>query len=129
AGSGAVGLEALSRGAEKVVFIEKDWRNISIIKENLIKIKKSALVIKGDVLKTLKKISGEEFNIIFSDPPYQTEITEKLFSLILNHELLAKDGWLILEHYHKEEPIKNLDIRLAFVKKYGQTILSFYLRR
>ncbi len=95
AGSGIMGLEALSRGFEKVVAVEKNIKVVKILKENYNKIGLKENLIVGDCLK--KKIS-EQFDVIYIDPPYFSGIYEQVLEKIQNENLLAKDGIIILEH-------------------------------
>ena len=105
AGTGSYGLEALSRGAESGVFIEKDGQTASCLRSNLIAVCKSANVssdsfevIRSDVL-SLKTRLGGPFDLIFADPPYPilTKIAPKLFARMLKDGLIDKSSLLVLE--------------------------------
>lgn len=100
AGSGQMGIEALSRGAKHAVFIEKDKRAIQCIRENLTftKFTEQADVICADVLQALSMLKDEQrFDIIFIDPPYQMGIEKRVLEMIYEHHLLCEDGYIIIE--------------------------------
>ncbi|MBQ6386068.1 MAG: 16S rRNA (guanine(966)-N(2))-methyltransferase RsmD [Lachnospiraceae bacterium] len=101
AGSGSIGIEALSRGASRAVFVEKDRRTQKLINENLTftKLADRAELIGGDVLSVLPRLAGgEPFDIIFMDPPFNHGL-EKETLLLLERmpDLLAPDGLVIAE--------------------------------
>lgn len=98
AGSGQIGIEALSRGAKSAVFIEKNKKAVDIIQKNL---NKTKLEQKGDILKkdvvSALPFLGETYDIIFMDPPYALEIEDEVLTSIQNHNLLDEDGMIIIE--------------------------------
>lgn len=129
AGSGGVGLEALSRGAAKVVFIEVDPRCIEIIKRNLgvCGFDDGYEVISAPVAKGVKLLSKrkEQFNIIFADPPYEKGMVKEIFHLRGICNLTSKDGIMVIQHSLREEPGLDIDnIILADQRKYGDTVIS-----
>ena len=100
AGSGAIGIEALSRGANKAVFIEKNKMAVKCINENLIhtRLNDRANVICGDVLSILKSHRlHDRFDIIFLDPPYGDDIYLSVLNIIKENNLLNQDGFVIME--------------------------------
>lgn len=120
AGSGAIGIEAVSRGAVHSTFVDKSRESISCIKENLSKLKAEAIceVIQGDVLSTLAKLQKREltFDIIFADPPYGDSTTEKLLQAIDKGHLLKPEGTFFLETGAGEK-FTNLELTaLKYVK-------------
>lgn len=126
AGAGAVGIEALSRGANKVVFADSNKESIALIKKNLSLIPAKNFIIMQnqcfDVLKSLM-YQGEVFDIIFLDPPYATNLAEKCIRVIYNQGLLAENGLIVWEHDEtKLELLQNIEqIR---TKKYGKKYVS-----
>ncbi len=131
AGSGAVGIEALSRGAEKVIFVESDGRAVGIIKENLKRchLAEKAVIIHRNFERSAKRIKEiqNSFDLIFADPPYQGINYETLINQTRKHALLNKLGWLIIENLRKDPlPDTINDLDKMRVKYYGQTALSFY---
>ena len=99
-GSGQIGIEALSRGAARAVFVEKNKRTVELIKKNLTKTKlsDSARVIRGDVVSQLPQLATEgAFDIIYLDPPYASGLEEQVIAGIDEHGLLADGGRIIVE--------------------------------
>ena len=99
AGSGALGLEALSRGAKKCVFVDNNFEAIKTIKENirLLKIEEETEVIKSEYMSYLQN-SNEIFSLVFLDPPYKEKDSyEKVISYLLKEQRLSKDGIIVLE--------------------------------
>ena len=131
AGTGAVGIEALSRRAKKVIFIEKEQKCIKIIKDNLEKTENSqnAVVYKIDFLSGLKLLSKKNYllDYIFLDPPYSRGLVNISLLEISNLPILRKSGWVIAQHYKKEKVMENLsNLRLFDQRRYGECYLSFY---
>lgn len=129
-GSGSVGIEALSRGAERVDIIELNAKAYKIVQENLEKSKLGdhAKLIKGDAFKYILRGELPSFDYIFIAPPQYHGMWIKMLTLIdQNPALLAKDGWIIVQI----DPIEDEEPNLANLKefdkrKYGSTILKFY---
>ena len=99
AGSGALGLEALSRGAKKCVFVDNNFEAIKTIKENIksLKIEEETEVIKNEYMSYLQN-SNEIFSLVFLDPPYKEKDSyEKVISYLLKEQRLSKDGIIVLE--------------------------------
>ncbi|KAA0258805.1 16S rRNA (guanine(966)-N(2))-methyltransferase RsmD [Deferribacter autotrophicus] len=122
AGSGAFGIEALSRGAKEVVFVDKDTRSL---KSNLSLIKLSNFkVIKGDVFKVLNKLKLD-FNIIFIDPPYGRVDSKRLLTTIFKNQIIANDGILIYEESIRTEFEVIDKFCLIDEKRYGDTKIYY----
>lgn len=105
AGSGAIGIEALSRGAKKAVFIEKNRMAVKCIHENLntTRLSDKAEVIAGDVLSVLKSHRlHEHFDLVFIDPPYGDELYIPVLKIIKEQDILAEDAVIILECRSKD---------------------------
>jgi 16S rRNA (guanine(966)-N(2))-methyltransferase RsmD len=131
AGTGAVGIEALSRGAKNAIFIEKELKCIKIIKENLEKTGNSqnAIVFKMNFLSGLKLLVKENYllDYIFLDPPYNRGLVNISLLEISKLFILRKNGLLIAQHYKKEKVIENLNnLSLYNQRRYGECYLSFY---
>jgi 16S rRNA (guanine966-N2)-methyltransferase len=130
AGTGAVGIEALSRGAKKVVFVESDRRFCNLIKENLRALRVPPdryEVICDDFVNALKRLSkrGERFDFIYADPPYEKGYYTKVVNLVRNLNLLDEDGLLILEEPKKSPFIPEDEEWLVEKRHYGTTTVSF----
>ncbi len=131
AGAGNIGIEALSRGAVDVVFVENDIKNIRIIKENLkiTGLEEQAELICKDVLNAIVILGmrKKQFDIIFLDPPYLKNYETGVLLAIASHGLLSPGGMVIVESNIKSRPpggAKNL--KTIRQEKYGDTMLSFY---
>lgn len=131
-GSGSVGLEALSRGASLVVFVDNDVKSMTTLMGNLKKSglsDKDVVVHKGDVIQVLARLDKEtfSFDVVFMDPPYACGLVEPTLSVVSSASLLRPDGLVIVEHGIGEEIprcIKHLEIES--VRQYGDSILSFF---
>ncbi len=98
-GTGSFGLECLSRGANKIIFIEKEKEAVKILVQNIRKIKKikNTKIFINDTLSLLKKNTFNlKFDLIFCDPPFKDKNTEELIELVFQKRLLEKKGILIL---------------------------------
>lgn len=127
-GSGSVGIEALSRGAGKTFFVEKNRKNAEIIKRNLETCKASKdefEIAIADFLMFLER-SNEKFDFIFIDPPYKNlEFYSKAAEIVERRKLLADDGIIICEHEAKNEIMLD-GFELQTRKKYGIKMLSYF---
>ena len=135
-GSGALGLESLSRGAEKAYLIDSSGKAIKIIKQNVIKTKfeEKAIVLQEDYLKALDsfKRKNVKFDFVFLDPPYKTNFAFIATKLILENELLEKTGTIIIETDIEEDilaELEKLELNIMDVKKYGRVTLIFVGRK
>jgi 16S rRNA (guanine(966)-N(2))-methyltransferase RsmD len=130
AGSGAMGGEALSRGAALVVGIERSPKAIEIIRHNWQKIATPAQefrILRGELPKYLEKLAGETFDRIYFDPPYESGLYNSVLEAITNYGLLDKDGELAVEHDVKFWKAIELEgLTIAREKKYGNTSVTFY---
>ncbi len=126
AGSGGVAIEAISRGANNVTLIDKDQKSINLIRKNLMKIEEDPKVIKSDVLSFLTYDTGT-YDYIFLDPPYDLdlELIEKILNIIMEKNLLNKNGQVIFE-FQTKKGIEFDNIKLVKFKKYGISGFSFY---
>jgi len=131
AGSGALGIEALSRGASSVVFVETDRQSAQIVESNLAKTKLKGRVRQQDVFDFLRYASGAElFDVVFADPPYEkTENGERFTEKLLANEALSKlmdaDGIFVLEKQPTEAFPEMKQWRLLRQKVYGATEVLF----
>jgi 16S rRNA (guanine(966)-N(2))-methyltransferase RsmD len=138
AGTGAVGIEALSRGAGKTVFVDDNSLRVNVIKEVLEKfgLKNRAKVIKDKASNYIKK-SEFVFDIIFVDPPYASDEINTILPLIDETDILSDNGVVIAEHSSKKTPpfTSPLDkggirgtgnLRLIKTYRYGDTSLTLY---
>ncbi len=131
AGSGAIGIEALSRGAEKCWFCDADRMSIRLVKANLrtCGIGDEARIVTGDYKKTLRKIT-DKVDIFFIDPPYESGVYESCLSQIEILDLLTDDGIIITEHDSRTEIAEETDtLEKVRDHRYGKTVLSVYRKK
>ena len=100
AGSGALGFEALSRGAEDVIFIEKNTACASQLKANLALLNAKAKVLQSDALRFLDHIDkpNKAFDLVFLDPPYRQDLIEKSLTYLTTEKLIDENSLVYLEH-------------------------------
>ena len=124
AGSGIMGLEALSRGFSEVYCIEKNIKTANILKSNYAKLKLEPQLTIGDSIKILKE-SEKSFDVIYIDPPYESDLYESSLKVIKEKKLLNKDGIIILEH---DKEMTFGDFQLIKQKVYSQKFISFLVQ-
>lgn len=130
-GSGALGIEALSRGAKKAVLCDKSKKAINIIKLNLEKthLEKDAIVFQEDYNKALNFLKDKyHFDLIFLDPPYKEEFVKESIEKIIQLDLLKKSGKIIIETDDEDrilKEIKNLNVNITSLRKYGRVKVIF----
>jgi len=126
AGSGAMGLEALSRGAARAVFVERDGDAIRAIERNLDKLRLSATVLRQDAATALaaEAAAGRKYDLVLVDPPYEmyTDIEPQLARYL--PALLADDGVVVVETDARVEPTLPLEQRTS--RKYGAARVTVY---
>lgn len=131
AGTGNLGLEALSRGAKKAYFVDNHLPSLSIVKKNIQTTGYEAFseVIHASYEKALEERINESADIIFLDPPYNKGLIMKSIHHICNYEKLSKSGIIVAEHsleeMVEEEPH---DLKPIKRKKYGTTLVSVFKR-
>ncbi len=131
AGSGSLGLEALSRGAEHVTFVDNSQASLRVLRRNIgrIKVEDPFSVIKKDVLTFLRK-NKQPFDLIFADPPFQWDEFDKLLPLIFKAENLTEYGLLVLESEktHEIQWDGELYEKLR-QKKFDRSLITFFCRK
>jgi 16S rRNA (guanine(966)-N(2))-methyltransferase RsmD len=132
AGSGAIGIEALSRGAAEATFVESHKEALRCIKANLatLKIEKEAAVYSYDVFDVLKKLEkkGKHFDFIYADPPYHIiSIYDELLSYLDSSQLLSRGGILFLESPSSLKDRKTKQLVLIDERRFGTTLLHQYV--
>lgn len=119
AGSGGIGIEALSRGARETVFVEKNPKAMECVKENLkhTKLSGKAVTMTTDVMTALYKLDGEKkFDYIFMDPPYNNELEKKVLEYLSESDLLEEQAVIIVE--------ASKETVFDYVEKLGFTIIK-----
>ncbi len=137
AGVGAVGIEALSRGATHVVFVERDPRSLQVIRRNLLSCglmdratilpRDARAVLRDATLRKRGNRSSEPFGIVFADPPYKGSTALDFLRLMQDSELLGRDGLLIIEHDRRQLlPDRSGALGRLKMYRYGDTMVSVY---
>ena len=131
AGSGALGIESLSRGAREVVFNDCSKDSVAIVKKNLSSLKipvngEEAKVMQADYTACLSQIKGK-FDLVFIDPPYRFDYGKKALELIAKEGLLTEDGIAVCE---RDIPFEGEIVGLEKYdeRKYGKAYLTFFKR-
>ncbi len=134
AGTGAMGIEALSRGAETAVFVDNDPKAVKLVKKNLelCRFTGRAKIINMDVQSalTFANKKRESFDLIFIDPPYLMSLTAVVLNYIADKKLLNADGLIVAESSKRmiwDGEIKGIE--LFDRRRYGDTVVSFYKNR
>jgi len=146
AGSGAIGIEAVSRGAKKVVFVEHNPICVRILKNNFsYLLPPTSYLLPLKVSTAVEKLSKDKaiFDIIFMDPPYYKDLAlrlrsgpmmsrveslaKKTLQILSGYDILTPNGFIIVQHFKKDNlPVTAGDLTLFKQARYGDTVLSFY---
>lgn len=131
AGTGNLGIEALSRGAVSAVFVDNSRESCRIIKENLehTKMQDKGIVYHGSVQSIISKLAAQNkmYDIIFMDPPYKKNFIVETLNILANNDIIKKNGILIAEHSILDVvPEDSGKLRLVSSRRYRETVLSFY---
>ncbi len=131
AGSGALAIEALSRGAEHALLVEQDRGAARTIEANLEKagLSGKAEIIRTDFHSALRKLErrGDEFDLVFIDPPYQSALLEEAVRVLAEYRVVSCQAIIVVEHFKKMEPPTSIaGIQHSSTRFYGQTALSYY---
>lgn len=129
AGSGAMSMEALSRGARRAVLVDADKRSVDIIKKNVTSLKFSEYcdIINMSCFDYMDK-AKEKFDIIFLDPPYNMDFIETALRGILEHDILADEGIIVLESDGTDFHDEYASLSVYRQRKYGRTYITVYKR-
>jgi 16S rRNA (guanine(966)-N(2))-methyltransferase RsmD len=130
AGSGNLGLEAMSRGAAAVDFVERSYRSIKIIKENLAITGFDGNVIKKDAMRFVQDCETQ-YDLIFADPPYDRGFIENLMESIEEQpQILSEAGIMVIEHSKREPVILESEIfGIWREKNFGETVVTFVIKK
>ncbi len=127
AGTGAIGIEALSRGAERAFFVDDARESLNVTRQNIEQsgFGDRATITPAKAESYLKKTS-EQFDVVFLDPPYSHDQNE-LLNLVSASEILKQDSIVVYEHFKKQATVQKAG-RLALYREaaYGDTVLAFY---
>lgn len=107
AGVGSIGIEALSRGAKEVYFVEKGRTTVKMLKENInsLELNENAVILNMDFQRAIRtlKVRKKKFDIIYVDPPYSSDFADKTLDLLSSSNVLSSRGIIMIEHFHKKK--------------------------
>ncbi len=131
AGTGALGIEALSRGATSAVFIDKEKEAFSIIGRNLeiCRLEEQSKVMRWDIATNLKCLEGKEpkFDMVFMDPPYDQGLAQKALANLYQSNSVTNGAIVVVEHSPAEPVHENLfGFEMTDQRRYGRTCFSFF---
>ena len=127
-GTGSLGIEAFSRGAHSVIFVDKDHRSINLIYKNIARLKigdqfkDNVKIIRDEAIKALKKVN-KIFQIVLIDPPYNTNITEKCLFKLKELNLINQQSYIFAES-SKTEDFNYYGYQILDIKIYGNSKLT-----
>lgn len=129
-GTGAFGIESLSRGAKQAVFVEKSRDALDVIKRNIQAsvLEKQIQVIKWDILKNLNCLRRIplRFDLVFMDPPYNRDMIQKGLRNLYHSDCLNQGGCIVVEHSASEPILENtIEFAILDQRKYGKTLVTF----
>lgn len=133
AGTGSLGLEALSRGCSSAVFVEANRKVLPVLKRNCesVACSEEYEILAGDAIGAIKQLASKvsKFNLIFMDPPYNSTLSNEAIEAVSRLDILESGGLIIVEHDKMQIQAGTFDgIYLAETRRYGNTYLSFYKR-
>lgn len=130
AGSGAIGIEAISRGAEQVVFVDNSKESLAIVKKNLEMLKEEAQVINGSFEYALQRLKNGNFDIIYLDPPFAYTDIANILKLIKENNVLSDSGIVVYESLYNAKADNSYKTVQGFniikSKKYGTIAIDIY---
>lgn len=133
AGSGSLGLEALSRGADSAVFVDKGTKALALIRENCAKVRaENVRIVREDAFRYVKGWNWQEqpFTLIFFDPPYRGGLYQPVLKAIDESPILCEGGLVVVEHGRNEDlPRDCLNLMIVDNRRYGDTQISLFSRQ
>lgn len=133
AGSGAIGFEALSRGASEVTLVEYNRTCLLAMEKNIAALKlENCVLYPQEAERAIRRLHKEckKFDIIFLDPPYYGDRVKKTLQTLSAYDILAPNGFVVAQHFRKDGlPAENGELILIKEARYGDTLLSFYKKR
>jgi len=131
AGTGALGIEALSRGAAHVTFVDADRRAIALVEENVRRcgVAERCAIIRGNLIEVAPHLTHAPFDLVLLDPPYSCDAEDVRGALRAVSRALAEDGLVVLEHARRREGPRAVgDLIATRTLGSGDSVLSFYRR-
>ncbi|MFH1512179.1 MAG: 16S rRNA (guanine(966)-N(2))-methyltransferase RsmD [Bacillota bacterium] len=127
-GSGALALEALSRGAKRAVLADKSRQAVECIRRNAetLRFTEQTLIVQGDWQTVLERLSDISFDLVFLDPPYQLPQYRQMTDALESRGLLKRDALIVIEHAKNVTPDVSKSFRLRDERTYGDTAIHLY---
>lgn len=134
AGTGNLGIEALSRGAGWALFVDVAKKAVVLVRENLDRVKLSdrSTVWKADVFSVLSRLGrmGRRFDLVFCDPPYGHQFAKRSLHFLVYEHLVEKNGVVIVEHHRKDKlPQRVVTLLMINERRFGDSVLTFYQQK
>jgi 16S rRNA (guanine966-N2)-methyltransferase len=128
-GSGALGLEAMSRGASEAVFVERSGMIRKVLEANIATLgyQKSSRVIPGNAIGALRRLGGEKerFDIVFVDPPYASDLAQQAVEELVASDLMTPHAIVVVEHMGSKNIHYPKSLQVSSTKRYGTTAITF----
>ncbi len=133
AGTGALALEAVSRGAEHAVLVDQDREAIGLCRDNArtLGFTEKVEILQQPVARATESLgrAGRQFDLVFADPPYAARVVSDILERVLQNKLLAEEGTVVIEHDRREEAPESFESLTRFdQRKFGDTLVSMYRR-
>lgn len=134
AGTGNLGIEALSRGADKVTFVDSSTQSIKLIQRNLedLECLSCSEILKLDFRKGIQKLAqgGRKFDIVFADPPYLLGYVQEVIDCLKREKILKDDALIVIEHHKKEElSLDSSSFAELKRRKFGDTLVTILFKK
>lgn len=126
-GSGSLGIEALSRGAGSVTFLDRDPIVIDLLLKNLSGFEGRFKILKSDLLRGLSRLAPDRFDLILFDPPYGKGLIPKALKRIVRLGLLTPGGMVVVEHGYREEISPPEGLEKVRERRYGDTVVTYLM--
>lgn len=127
AGGGSLGVEALSRGAQSAVFVERDPAVLRCLTQNVAGLAQ-AEVARGTIPAVLKRLAGREYDIVLADPPYRKGLVGECVTAVAQLDLLAPGGLVVVEHAAAEPPVAPEGWQVYKQARYGDSLVTIIRR-
>lgn len=131
AGSGALGIEAISRGARAAVFVERAMRIVAALRENLVvlELEQLARVEPGDVPRVVNRLgrAKERFDLVLVDPPYASNEPTRALEALVNSGILGPDAMVVLERAKRHPSPQVRGLSMIDERRYGDTVVARYV--
>lgn len=131
-GTGNLGLEALSRGAREVTFVEKNRKSIQILEKNLEKLKvtEDIKIVNKDVISFLNAYDGEPFDLIFADPPFTEMMAHEVMETVDRSKVFKAETLMMIESARREKILDDYSTLTRYNhREFGDKILSFFKKK